>query len=448
MRRLPIILLMLILGVGAGSIIGCRSIRPKEKRKLVIIGIDAGTWTLIKPLLQENKLPNLQKLIEQGSSGPLTTFKVTKISPVLWASILTGKKPEQHGITGFISARGFPVNSTVRKVKDLAELLSEAGYSVGFVGFWSSWPAEKVSGEMVSDLLSLGRYKDTSAQANAATMDYSYLMKLHQVTYPEELLKEIYPVLLTPKQVPREDFSRLALFNDQEWERFENDNLLSREDVESLLKFSYVSDLNFERVALYLAENKKPEALAVYFEGADIVGHFFWKYMEPQYFSAVPAREVERFHDTYRNYYQALDGFIGQLMKVSGPDTAFLIISDHGMIRVPREGLDANHSGTHARGRPPGIFIFSGPGIKKSAEPIKGAGLLDITPTVLYYLGLPVAEDMPGKVLTQVFSDEFLAKNPLRKIRTYDRKPRRVKEEQSPLDQEIINKLRSLGYVR
>ncbi len=434
-------LVVLIFGIA-----GCQR-HPQEKRKLVIMGIDSGTWTIISPLVQAGKMPNFQHLIEQGASGELITFRRTHISPVLWTSMLTGKHPDKTGIKGFISAKGFPVNSTMRKVKDLAEILSEQGYRVGFVGFWASWPAEKVRGWMVSDLLSLGRYKDSGPELNYRTMDYSYLLNLKETTYPEDFIKEIYPLLLSPDQVPRESFEKLAAFNDQEWDRFQKIQLVSREDFESLLKFSLVSDLNFQRVALYLAEQKKPEVLAVYFEGPDIVGHFFWKYMEPEYFTKAPARDLERFRDTLRNYYQLMDGYLGELIQASGPDTAFLIVSDHGMKRVSKEGAVGLQSGAHTQSRVNGIIIFSGPGIKKGQR-IQAPRILDLTPTALYYLGLPVGEDMDGKVLTEAFSEDFLKSHPVERIRSYDQKPRSLKEQRSPLDRELVNKLKSIGYIR
>ena len=425
--------------------------KPKEKRKLVLIGIDAGSWNVINPLLEQGKLPNFKYLIDNGASGYLTTFKRTNWSPVLWTSIITGKLPEKHGIQGYVSPKGFPINSTMRKVKDLPELLSQNGYSVGFVGFWGSWPAEKVRGVMVSDLFSLERYKESSRQANYTTTDYSYLLPVKQVTYPEDFVKEIYPLLLTPKQVPRETYARLILFNDQEWERFDNLQMMERKDFESLLKFALVSDINFYLITRYIQDNEKPEVLAVYLEGVDIVGHFFWRYMEPEYFSPVPKRDIERFKDAIRNYYQLVDEWLGELILASPQGTAFLIISDHGMARVPKEGGYRGmslHSGTHTtRPHPDGIIIFSGPGIKKGHK-IEKAHILDITPTVLYYLGLPVGKDMDGKVILEAFEPDFVKKCPVRKIKTYDKKPRKVKETSSPLDEEILNKLRSIGYIQ
>ena len=43
----------------------------KKVPKLVVIGLDAATWTLIKPWMAEGGMPNLAKLMQAGVSGPL-----------------------------------------------------------------------------------------------------------------------------------------------------------------------------------------------------------------------------------------------------------------------------------------------------------------------------------------------------------------------------------------
>ena len=42
-----------------------------EKRKLIVIGLDGGTFDLIDPWMKEGYLPNLKKIAESGVKGPL-----------------------------------------------------------------------------------------------------------------------------------------------------------------------------------------------------------------------------------------------------------------------------------------------------------------------------------------------------------------------------------------
>ena len=79
-----------------------------------------------------------------------------------------------------------------------------------------------------------------------------------------------------------------------------------------------------------------------------------------------------------------------------------MIVSDHGFEsgnRRPRGPIEP--AKWH---RPQGIFVLKGPGIRSDAR-IEGATLLDIAPTVLTLLGLPVGEDMEGKVILSAFDE-------------------------------------------
>jgi hypothetical protein len=75
-------------------------------------------------------------------------------------------------------------------------------------------------------------------------------------------------------------------------------------------------------------------------------------------------------------------------------------------------------SGTHA-GAPDGVFMAAGDGIREGAR-ARGASVLDVTPTVLYLMGLPVARDMEGRVLTEILDDEFARAHPVTFIPSYE----------------------------
>jgi predicted AlkP superfamily phosphohydrolase/phosphomutase len=100
-----------------------------------------------------------------------------------------------------------------------------------------------------------------------------------------------------------------------------------------------------------------------------------------------------------------------------------------------------------------GILIMKGPGIKKSRE-LRQCSVLDIAPTALYILGLPVAHDMDGQILKEAFTEEFIKKNPIQSVQTYesiesirDLSPKRLKSDQE-VEKELLKRLRSLGYIK
>ena len=103
--------------------------------------------------------------------------------PVIWTTIATGKTPDQHRIGHFVAVNEkgeqLPVTSQMRKVKALWNILSDAGRRVGVVGWWATWPAEKVNGTIVSDhfayhfLFEEGAAGDTSAAGRPSRRSWS-----------------------------------------------------------------------------------------------------------------------------------------------------------------------------------------------------------------------------------------------------------------------------------
>lgn len=108
------------------------------------------------------------------------------------------------------------------------------------------------------------------------------------------------------------------------------------------------------------------------------------------------------------------------------------------------EFIDYSHDAVHA---PEGVIIMAGSNIRKN-EIIKDAKTKDITPTILYLFGLPVAEDMDGRVLSEAIEPEFIEKHPKTCVGTYERKDREFYIQDNPKDEIDREKLRSLGYAQ
>jgi len=106
----------LVLALAACS----REVQPAKK--IVLIGLDGGTWDLLDGYIERGQLPNIAKLREHGVWAPLQSIQPSS-SPVIWTSIATGKSPEKHGITFFVRFPGGdtgkpgPVTSTMPYVR-------------------------------------------------------------------------------------------------------------------------------------------------------------------------------------------------------------------------------------------------------------------------------------------------------------------------------------------
>jgi predicted AlkP superfamily phosphohydrolase/phosphomutase len=103
-------------------------------------------------------------------------------------------------------------------------------------------------------------------------------------------------------------------------------------------------------------------------------------------------------------------------------------------------------SGGHALD---GIVGFHGPAFRKGLE-IKDAAIVDVTPTLLYLLGLPVPEDMDGKVLLQAFTDEFTTSHSVTTRGDGDDRSSTGQSDQTYSEDEsdkVAERLRGLGYI-
>jgi predicted AlkP superfamily phosphohydrolase/phosphomutase len=191
--------------------------------------------------------------------------------------------------------------------------------------------------------------------------------------------------------------------------------------------------------------------MGVYFEGIDTVGHLFMKYRPPK-MEGMPEEYFTKYKRVMDEYYMYQDEILGEILHDLGPNTTVIVCSDHGF----KSGDDRlkeffstdvrNAAKWHTMD---GVIIITGPAIRKNTK-IEGASVLDITPTILYLLGLPVARDMDGKVLKDAIVPDYLEKNEIQYINTYDTgdmDDEQTRVAQTEIDDSIKERLESLGYL-
>lgn len=139
--------------------------------------------------------------------------------------------------------------------------------------------------------------------------------------------------------------------------------------------------------------------------------------------------------------------FPGQHMKRACDLT--LVLSDHGFVSIknlkPCVADRPHAAGTH---HPDGIFMAVGPGIK-AAGMVDTRQIVDVAPTLLHSLGLPVPTDFEGQVPTTFFDGAWLAEHPVKKgARTKAPQRRELEQEMDAGEQkQIIEQLQMLGYM-
>ena len=96
----------------------------------------------------------------------------------------------------------------------------------------------------------------------------------------------------------------------------------------------------------------------------------------------------------------------------------------------------------------PGLLLARGAAINRQVRD-GAARPIDVTPTILQALGVPLSRELAGRPLVELFNADFARRYPVREVSTYGPPSTDSTERRGqPLDQEMIDRLRSLGYVR
>ena len=370
----------------------------RPNKRVLLLGWDAADWNFIHPLLEAGQMPVLQKLLETGVSGKITTLQPI-ISPILWTSIATGKHADKHDILGFVEpspdGQGIrPVSSTSRKAKALWNILSQSGRRSVVVNWFASHPAEPIAGTIFSNRF-----------ANVVGPENTRLPLDASAVHPPEALELAESFRVHPEEIT---FSQLlAFFPDAKPEDLSDPRM-------GMLATILAQCATVQNAATFFAEEEDWDLLAVYSDAIDHAGHCFMEYHPPA-MAHVSEKDAALFGGVMTGVYRFHDMLLGRLLDLVGPETTVLLLSDHGFYHdhlrpSVREHTDdplkkfSEEMNPVAWHRMHGIFAVAGPGIKRD-ELFHGTSLLDIAPTVLTLLGLPVPGDMDGRPLTGIFTE-------------------------------------------
>ncbi|HKZ57628.1 MAG TPA: alkaline phosphatase family protein [Thermodesulfovibrionales bacterium] len=265
---------------------------PMSENKVFVIGLDGATLDVIRPWAREGKLPNLAKIMTQGSFGTLRST-IHPLTAPAWTSFMTGKNPGKHGIFDFISLvpSSHQIrynNALTRKSPSLWRLLSDAGRKVIVVNVPFTFPPEEVNGILISGL-------DTPSTESV-------------FTYPPSIREEI-----------KKSFGDYVI-------------MAQYKQGKGLKGYvSAIFQMIEKRTAAvkHLLKNYPWDFFMVVFSATDIVQHTFWKYMDqnhPQYNKDGAVQYGNVILDVYRK----IDSEIGHLMESFDERTTLIIMSDHG----------------------------------------------------------------------------------------------------------------------
>ncbi len=275
--------------------------------KVVIISLDGATFDILNPLMQQGRMPNLQKLVNGGIAARLSSV-VPPVTPPAWTSFMTGKHPSKHGIFGFMhfdpkQYKWTPNNSRYVQSKTIWQILSEKGKEVIVLNLPQTYPPYQVNGVMVSGWDSVSS----------------------EFTYPPELGEEI------TRTVPAYRDSKLWLCElipartGKEFDEFTGKLIASARQSTAL--------------ALHLLDTRRWDAFMIHFHQTDWIQHKLWPDIERACHSENNDIRAER----VREVYQCVDDCLGTVVQhTAACEPMIVVLSDHGFGRQ-RGCLYPNH---------------------------------------------------------------------------------------------------------
>lgn len=266
-----------------------------SQQRAFVIGIDAATPSIIERLIQEGRLPTLERLMREGAYGRLQTVP-NKMSPSAWPSFMTGKNPGRHG--AFVWTERIPgtydfrfVNGSIVEGKPFWTILSESGKRVGVINVPFTYPARAVNGFIVSGIDAPG-------------------VQSKRVTYPANLMAELHEAV--GGYVIHEGIAR----------HLKTGNLAAAID-----QLHATTEKRFLAVK-YLMQRYPWDLFVAVFYQIDAAQHCLWKYMDPEHPEYDPTTAMA-FGDAIPNLYVTIDRMMDELLRLAG-DAYIIVLSDHG----------------------------------------------------------------------------------------------------------------------
>lgn len=413
-------------GVAAGRETPPLTVVPTGVR-VRVIAVDGFDAALFREMSARGALPALTAALD-GARAELIA-EDTRDPARAWTTIATGEPPAIHGVRGLETRRVAGVQGSVdartagaigrliggatdllrltrpavvtrgeRHAKTFWEVATDAGLRTTVVNWWASWPAPDTGATILTDRAVLRLERGGALDAEIAPTSL----------YPA--LRELWPALRArARSVATEAFGDV-----------------DADEIRDILERS--AELDTSMLALAAALPGPPADLtAVYLPGLDIAQHALFSREGGAALS--PSAAASRL-DAVRAYYSFLDRALRDPLS-SDPDECLVIIMEPGRVDVAGRGLMA------LGGR------CAAPNARVEAHAI------DAAPTILVALGVPLSRELRGTPVAALFSRPFVDAHPVRYVASYG-SPSAVRQVRrgQPLDEEMIERLRSLGYVR
>jgi len=261
--------------------------------KVLVIGLDGATWDLLKPLTDEDTMPTLKKLMENGVYGNLEST-IPPVTGGAWLSMASGKTPGKTGIIDFLNRKNdlhklYPTNSNDFKGQSLWDYLGEENKKVGIFNYPILFPPYTVNGFMVSGV---GSFSSSN------------------IFYPPSLKQELEQIA-----------NKYKISVDYHNPKYEDLDL-------------FLYDLNnfmnkFEKWLYYLIKDKDWDFLFTVFSSTDWIQHIMWRHIDKNH-PLHDFRNSPRYGKEFVKFWHRIDKILGNILEIVPKDTIAFLVSDHG----------------------------------------------------------------------------------------------------------------------
>lgn len=394
--------------------------------RVVLLMLDGASLDIISPAVAAGRLPGFGRIVDGGAVLHLATLRPTQADPV-WSAVATGRLPMANGVRssalyrvrpggavievlpdycyaqalvtfGFLFEEGHTSRSL--RVRPIWSILGDLGVHVGVIGWPVTHPVSVVNGYMVSD---------TFHRLDEAQLD----LEGDEAVSPPALVDAVRAATALPPDPDPPSLDDLPVTG-------AGDDPEARREPEPLL-----ADRIHLQIWRALEQTTPARFVAARFAGIDAVGHYYLRYANPTPFGDVTDDERRRLGRVLEQYYAFLDQIIERTLNELRPGDLLLVVSAFGMEPLSPgkrvlEQIAGNRaiSGSHERA-PDGFLLAYGTEVAPGRP--QRASVLDIAPTILYYLGLPIGRDMDGYARADLFAAGFTSSRPITFIPSYGR---------------------------
>jgi hypothetical protein len=376
-----------------------------------VLAIDGLEQQMQQQLVARGELPAIAALVARGAHARLRA-EPERVPVIVWTTIATGRGPEAHGIlsadtrrlTGLrtpvsLDAEAGPFASALGRATDVLRITRAEPPTAALRSVKAFWNVASEKGLKVGVVNWWASWP--ADPVNGWLVSDRAAFKLEKGGAPD---REIYPPQAFDELRP----------------------LLDAKEPERARRL----DLFHLAAARRLRAASPPDLEAVYLPGLDI--------LTTQTLGEAPTSDpalLESRLEAVRQQYRFVDRLIGEEAASLAPNEVLVLVGDPGRL-------------ARAAGRPAfGLLVLAGPAAAIVPGDLGVVSERDVAPTVLHLLGVPTSRELEGRVLESALSESFRREHPVRTVDTYGRRPP-SRPAQSAFDQDVLEQLKSLGYIQ